>query len=284
MPELPEVESVRRSLLPKICHKTIVGIDIPTPSIIRNEPEFFCNQIFGGEFRDIQRVGKLLIFVLDSKQYLLAHLKMTGKFIYTDQKETVSGGHSLTKIQKFDPKHTHVIFTFADASTLIFHDVRRFGYLEIVEEQKREQVVSRFGIEPLTPSFTLQSFEKIFVNRKTCIKAVLLDQTSIAGIGNIYADEICFASGVLPSRSVSNLTKSEKKKLFMAAEDIMAKAIEKRGTTFHDYVDGMGNTGSYLEFLQVYNRGGQKCLRCQGMIIKIRVAGRGTHVCQNCQK
>lgn len=284
MPELPEVESVRRSLLPKICHKKIVGVDIQTPSIVRNEQEFFCRQVLGREFRDIQRVGKLLIFVLDSKQYLLAHLKMTGKFIYTHKKETVSGGHSLTKIKKLDPKHTHVIFTFADESTLLFHDVRKFGYLEIVEEQKKEQVVSRFGIEPLAPSFTLQAFEKIFVNRKTCIKAVLLDQKSIAGVGNIYADEICFASGVLPSRTASTLTKPEKQKLFAAAEDIIAKAIEKRGTTFHDYVDGMGNTGSYLEFLQVYNRGGQECLRCQGMILKIRVAGRGTHICKNCQK
>ncbi len=283
MPELPEVESVRQSLLPKICHKKIVGLDIHTPSIIRNREEFFYSHVVGKEFTDIQRVGKLLIFVLDCTQYMLAHLKMTGKFIYIDKHETRSVGHSLTKNKKLDPKHTRVTFTFDDFSILIFHDVRKFGYLEIVDEPKKEQVVSRFGIEPLTSSFVYEAFEKIFAKKKTCLKAVLLDQKFIAGIGNIYADEICFSAGILPTRIPQSLTKKEVLKIFTASQDILARAIEKRGTTFHDYVDGDGRKGGYLEFLQVYQRTGQDCRRCQAKIVKIRVAGRGTHICKNCQ-
>jgi len=284
MPELPEVESVRSSLLPKICNKKISLIEIRTPSIVRNTSEFFVSHITRKKFVDIERIGKLLMFALSDNSYILAHLKMTGKFIYTDKKGSVVGGHSLTRLKKLNPKHTHAVFTFADKSILIFHDVRKFGYLEIVDQQKKEIVMKKFGIEPLQPSFTPEAFGKIFEKRKTCIKAVLLDQKSVAGIGNIYADEICFASGILPTRQADSLTKSEKKKLFSVTEKIIAQAIEHRGTTFNDYVDGMGKTGKYLKLLQVYKRTGKECLRCTSKIIKIRVAGRGTHICKKCQK
>lgn len=283
MPELPEVESVRQSLLPKICHKKIISIEVATPSILRNTESFFIDHLRGKEFIDIGRIGKLLLFELNTQEYMLAHLKMTGKFIYSDKKDQVAGGHSLTKPNNLDPKHTHIIFTFADNSTLIFHDVRKFGYLEVVDHGQKEKTLAKFGIEPLTPLFTLENFETILKKKKVCIKTVLLDQKSIAGIGNIYADEICFSAGILPTRIAQSLTKKERLNIFTASQDILARAIEKRGTTFHDYVDGDGKKGGYLEFLQVYQRTGQDCPRCLAKIVKIRVAGRGTHICKNCQ-
>lgn len=170
----------------------------------------------------------------------------------------ISGGHNFPKVDKtveFPNKFSHIIFSFADGSTLFYNDMRQFGYLKIVDEIGKKEALARFGIEPLTNDFTYNNFVKIFENRKTIIKAVLLNQQVIAGLGNIYVDEVCFDTGILPNRSVNLLTESEKKKLFVACEKILTKAIKARGTTFSDYRDSDGNKGNFTEELQVYGRG-----------------------------
>ncbi len=182
-------------------------------------------------------------------------------------------------------KFTRIIFTFGDGGQLFFNDLRRFGYLKLVSKEEKEKIVkNNFGIEPLTSDYIFSDFAKLFEKRKTNIKALLLNQKLISGIGNIYADEACFDAKVLPTRKVSSLSILEIKKLFKCVEEVLRVAIENRGTTFNNYVDSDGRTGSHINFLKVYGRDGEKCKKCKGVILKMKHAGRGTHYCANCQK
>jgi formamidopyrimidine-DNA glycosylase len=269
------------------------------------------------EIKDIDRIGKLLIFKLkynykndntptpltkrghgrkvntptpfakggNKKLFLLFHLKMTGQLIYCSKDSIIAGGHSLPKLSGCLPNnHSRALIEFADKSTLYFNDMRKFGYLQIVDEKKLWAIKESYGIEPLKDNFKLEKLSEIFKNRKISIKAVLLDQKSIAGIGNIYADEILFAARVLPNRPAYSLKKNEVAAILNAAKKIIKKAIEFKGTTFSDYADSEGNKGNFTKFLKVYGHTNQPCPVCQGLIKKIRVAGRGTHYCPVCQK
>jgi formamidopyrimidine-DNA glycosylase len=286
MPELPEVETIRRDLSAKIIDKKIKNICIGKKRIVKNSSQKFIKTLTGNKFIKIDRMGKLLIIGLqDNKQYLLVHLKMTGQLIYCYKGKYVAGGHSLPKIGDSLPnKYSHVIFSFADGSRLFFNDLRQFGYLEIVDAKKLKKVKSKFGIEPLTNNFKLENFKVILKKRTAPIKAVLLNQQLVAGIGNIYADEILFAAKILPTRPANSLRDNEIKNIYLAAEKIIKTAIKYRGTTFNDYVDAQGNVGSFVKHLKVYGRAGKKCLRCGGIIKKIKLGGRGTHFCSECQK
>lgn len=287
MPELPEVETIRRSLEQHILDKKIVDLTLGKTKVIRAKEDVVKALLIGRSISSIDRVGKLLIFSLTtSDEYLLVHLKMTGQLIYIRKKFIVAGGHSQTKeiLSELPNKYTHLTITFSDKSQLFFNDMRLFGYLDIVDKETRDAVVSKFGPEPLAKNFTLPDFIARIKPRQTTIKAVLLNQSIIAGIGNIYADEICFASGIRPSRRASSLTDDDLKKLFEAARAILALAIRERGTTFNSYVDGAGKKGNFVRFLKVYGRGGKPCLTCQTPLRKAKVAGRGTVFCPQCQK
>src|SRR3989339_477310 len=237
MPELPEVETIRRDLEKKIAGEKIQSIEILAAKSVHNKSSDFLKILIANNFKHIERRGKLLMFALDKVDkyaYLLVHLKMTGQLIYRHKKEIL--------------------------------------------------VIHSFGIEPLTPDYTLEAFQKLFKKRQTNIKALLLNQKLISGIGNIYADEVCFCAKIFPTRKVGSLSGLEIKKLFNCIEDVLRVAIENRGTTFNNYVDSAGHTGSHINFLNVYGRDGEKCKRCKGTILKIKHAGRGTHYCANCQK
>lgn len=285
MPELPEVETVRRDLEQHIAHKKITNIDVRYPKTIHGNVSDFLS-LKGNAIERCERIGKLLFFKLKKgEQYLLIHLKMTGKLLYVEKGSVSGGGHSLSKpLQTVDDKHTRVIFTFADKSLLFFHDLRKFGYLKLVSLEELEKIKSKYGIEPLTPHFTLENFKRALQGRKTSVKAVLLNQNCIAGIGNIYVDEICFATGILPSRSVSKLSAANIEALFHACNEVIKKAILHRGTSFNSYVDGQGKKGKFESLLQVYRRQSKPCLVCGTLIQKSRVAGRGTHFCPKGQK
>jgi formamidopyrimidine-DNA glycosylase len=218
--------------------------------------------------------------------YLLVHLKMTGQLIYRNKIRLLAGGHSQTAMDTNVPnKFTRVIFTFSDGGQLFFNDLRRFGYLKLVSYEEKEKIVkNNFGIEPLTSDYTLEAFEKLFRKRQTNVKALLLNQKLIAGIGNIYADEACFDAHILPFRKVNSLKPDEIRNLYHAIEHALKLSIKHRGTTFNNYVDSDGNTGSHINFLNVYGRDGEKCKRCKSMILKKKHAGRGTHYCAKCQK
>lgn len=289
MPELPEVETIRRDLEKKITGQKIKAIEILATKSVHNKSVEFKNILVVNNFKHIERRGKLLMFALDKVgkyAYLLVHLKMTGQLIYKNKNQILAGGHSQTAMDTAVPnKFTRVIFTFSDGGQLFFNDLRRFGYLKLVSKEEKEKVVTNnFGIEPLTSDYIFESFAKLFQKRQTNVKALLLNQKLISGIGNIYADEACFDAKVLPTRKVSSLSSLEIKKLFKCVEEVLRVAIKNRGTTFNNYVDSDGHTGSHINFLNVYGRDGEKCKKCKSLILKKKYAGRGTHYCLKCQK
>lgn len=286
MPELPEVETIRQGLKQNILQKTIKQIEIKKKNLVKNPQKYFIDFLQNQHFVDVSRIGKLLIFHLQDQDYfLLIHLKMTGQLIYQDKKKTLAGGHSGPKITDLPNKYSHVIFHFFDNAKLFFNDLRQFGYLKIVDQKEKEKIVAQFGIEPLQTNFTYPNFLKIFQNKRIALKALLLNQKLIAGLGNIYVDEICHQAEVLPQRLVNTLTEDEIKKIFKFSQQIIKKAIAKRGTTFSDYRDTEGKAGNFSDYLKVYGRGGELCFTCgQESLKKIKLNGRGTVFCSVCQK
>lgn len=285
MPELPEVETIKNDLKRAILNKKIVSVIVNKKPVVKSNYNNFFKILKNNSFKNISRIGKLLIFNLQANCYLLIHLKMTGQLVYCDKTKCIAGGHEVPGgIGKLPNKYSHIIFKFFDKSVLYFNDLRRFGYLKIVNEDELEKIKSKFGIEPLTSGFTFEKFKEIFINRKKNIKAVLMDQALIAGVGNIYADEILFKAGVKPMRMAADIKQEELKKIFKTANEILKKAIKMRGTTFSNYVDSRGKKGNYTKMLKIYGREGEKCFRCGGVIKKIKLGGRGTRFCGRCQE
>ncbi len=303
MPELPEVETIRRGLRPRIISKKIKKIIIKKPNLIKQSRRFFCMRLVSNSFIDVQRIGKLLIFPLEKlnkkkeKQFLLIHLKMTGQLVYCDEKNFTAGGHANSRAEEelflkdkredfcHPGKYTHIIFEFVDNSKLFFNDLRQFGYLKVVNETELKEIKSKFGIEPGQKNFTWQNFQEIIkVKKQANIKALLLNQEIISGLGNIYVDESLFDAKINPQRKAGSLGKKEQKALFRSIQKIIKQALKYNGTTFSDFIDARGKRGNFKQKLKVYSRQNKKCKRCKkGVIQKIKVAGRGTHFCPNCQ-
>ena len=299
MPELPEVETIARDLSENIRHQKIISLDLLSSKSARNAASFFKNNLIGDCFKKISRRGKLLIFALQkTDKFLLIHLKMTGQLIYLNKKTKLAGGHSLNnRVNKksdtfldsvggeLPNKHTRVVIEFANGAKLFFNDLRRFGYLKIVDVNELNKILeNNYGPEPLTPEFSFKYLEELLKHRKTKIKALLLDQKLVAGLGNIYVDEALFAAGIMPERLALTLKAEEIKKLFIATNVLIKNAIKHRGTTFSNYVDSKGKRGNYSRFLKVYGRKNEKCYKCGTLITRIKLAGRGTHYCAHCQK
>ncbi len=286
MPELPEVETIRQDLRSALLGKKIRSIDIKLERIIKSDLAEFQKTLPNNSFKEIDRTGKLLIFKLEkSDLFLLVHLKMTGQLVYISRDDTFAGGHSdKLSLDQANKKYSRVIINFSDKSALYFNDLRTFGLMRLVSKEELEHEKSKFGIEPLQENFQITSLKAIISKSRLPIKALLLDQKRIAGIGNIYADEILFASGVLPDRPADKLHPEEIEKIFKETKRIIKSAIENRGTTFNNYVDGKGQKGSFTKKLKVYGRAKQDCLVCKKILIKKKVAGRGTVFCSYCQK
>lgn len=286
MPELPEVETIRRDLQYAILGKGIRHVQLHTGRCVDSDPLEFVELLQGNRFESIERRGKLLIFNLAyGDKTLLIHLKMTGQLLCEIPGGLIVGGHPMAKIDELPNAYTHASIALADGTVLHFNDVRTFGYLKLVSEEEKQVALSKFGIEPLTEGFTQDEFMNLLEKRRSNIKGLLLNQQLIAGIGNIYADEICHRARIHPTRTVNTLSPSEKKRVFSATEAILQKAVEKRGTTFSNYVDASGKKGGYLPYLRVYQKEGERCERCgDDRIEKIVVAGRGTHYCPSCQR
>lgn len=306
MPELPEVETIRRDLAVRLTGQSFTSINILSPKTASHAAVFFANNLRGRKINKLERRGKLLIFNLSPLKkeaargrttgsrldYLLVHLKMTGQLVYLDKKDKIAGGHSLKSGSfmgavggELPHKHTRAIFCFKNGSRLFFNDLRRFGYLKLATAEELERLLkNNYGPEPLTPGFSYSFLKAALKNKKIKIKALLLNQKLIAGLGNIYVDEALWAARVNPERIAGSLTEPEIKKLWQAINAIIKKAIAYRGTTFRNYVDSRGRQGNFSDFLAVYGRAGQKCRNCRGLIAKKKVVGRGTHYCPNCQK
>lgn len=280
MPELPEVETVRRELEEKLAAggdtgRRIKKVLIHQPKTLRDTSVGkFVEAVEGACIKKIGRRAKLLIIQLSSDYTMLIHLKMTGQLVYVP----ANAGRG---------KHERVVFVMGDRQELRFNDMRRFGYIKLVPtvEVDRAVEIAALGPEPLEPGFDLNAFRMMIrFKRQGKIKSLLMDQHFIAGIGNLYADEICFYAGVLPSRQVNTLTDAEIKRLHKGIQTILPAAIKHRGTSFRDYVSASGERGGHVPYLRVYRRTGQACLNCGQPVERIKLGGRGTHYCPKCQK
>ncbi len=288
MPELPEVETVRVQLWNKLKGKTVSEAKVFHPKSVAGE-KAFAKKLKGRKLQSIDRIGKLLIFKFSNTTdlYLLGHLKMTGQFFVTDKSGRLvgGGGHTLSVgIKELPDRHTRVAIYFDDGTTLYFNDMRLFGYLKLTDRAGMEVAKSRFGPEPISEDFDREYFLAGLQRRGSSIKATLLDQTFVAGLGNIYVDEALFRTKILPTRLAKSLSKSEVMLLAKNADKVMKEAILLGGTTFQHFADTEGTKGGFKDKLRVFGRQGQKCVRCKTIIVKTRVAGRGTHFCPTCQK
>ena len=287
MPELPEVETVRLQLLYKVKGKTISQVFVHHAKTVVYNPTM-NTQLSGQTIADIDRIGKLLIFsFVDAPDlFVLAHLKMTGQFFVSDSKGVVGGGHSMSPHNQISlpNRHTRVSFYFTDGSVMFFNDMRLFGYTKVANAAAVALARSGFGPEPIDPDFDVTWFVKRLRLRKTPVKAALLDQSFIAGLGNIYVDESLWRARVRPTRRADRVTKAEAGAIAQAAGNVMREAITVGGTTFQHFVDTGGDNGNFTDYLQVFGKQNSPCSRCGTLIKKIRCAGRGTHYCPGCQK
>ena len=272
MPEIAEVETVRRVLKGQILNKKIVKVDVFYPKMIESDLKDFQTKLINESFIDILRKGKYLIFELNN-YYLLSHLRMEGKYFVKD-------------INDAKDKHEHVIFTFSDNITLRYADVRKFGKMKLINKNQLEddEDLKKLGIEPIDSSLSAKYLIEKFKKKNLPIKTVLLDQSIIAGLGNIYADEVLFKSGINPLKKACDINEDEAKKICLSSKEIIEKAIEYKGTTIRSYTSSLGVKGNYQDFLSVHTKEGEKCKNCNTIIKRIKVNGRSTYYCPNCQK
>jgi len=287
MPELPEVETVRRGLSVLVIGRTISQVVHDTPKGFPNAPADVEQFLIGSKITDIRRRAKVLLIDLDTDYTLVIHLKMTGQLVYRGEQVFGAGHPNNSLIGELPDKSTRVTFTFSDTSRLFFNDQRKFGWVKLYPtiEVPNIDFMKRVGPEPLEETFTASDFAERFTRRQgTTIKAAILDQTVIAGVGNIYADESLWGARIHPATRVRDVSEKQLKNLFTELQYVLNLAIEKGGSTDRNYVNAEGKRGSYIDFARVFRREGKTCPRHPDQIIeKIRVAGRGTHICPVCQ-
>ncbi|MBP2663257.1 MAG: mutM 2 [Firmicutes bacterium] len=274
MPEMPEVETIRRTLADKVEGRKIIRVDIGLPRLVKwpTAPEFQAI-LTDRTIRNLARRGKYLLFYLDNNFVLVVHLRMTGRLCYITPE---------TKQDKF----THILFNLDNGDTLLYADTRTLGTLYLMPEEELWRIagLSSMGPEPLSAEFTVEYFTDMLSKRQAKIKSVLLNQKLVGGLGNIYVDEALAIACIDPERIAKSLTTQEVRYLHQAVNQVIADGIAHGGTTFRDYRDGVGQSGSHQRYLQVYGRTNEPCQRCGGLIARKEVAGRGTHYCPNCQK
>lgn len=287
MPELPEVETVKRGLSKLIIGRKIVGVKSDNLKSFPNALNDVNNFLVNALIIDVRRRAKVLLIDLSTNYTLVTHLKMTGQMVFVGSEERFAAGHpNDSLVGKLPDKSTRVTFDFADGSHLYFNDQRKFGWVRLIPtlEVPNIDFMKRVGPEPLEADFTVEQFISQFKKRSgTSIKAAILDQSVIAGVGNIYADESLWGAKIHPACKVSSISDAEFAELYKEVRFVMNLSIEKGGSTNRNYVNAEGKKGSYMDFARVFRREGLDCPRCGAEIIKIRVAGRGTHVCPNCQ-
>ncbi|MQL52792.1 bifunctional DNA-formamidopyrimidine glycosylase/DNA-(apurinic or apyrimidinic site) lyase [Desulfofundulus thermobenzoicus] len=274
MPELPEVETIKRSLEKSLPGLVIEKADIFLPKIIKAPgPEEFCREVAGKTIRKVDRRGKYLLINLSDGLVLAVHLRMTGRLIYSGREAPV-------------PRYTHLILHLDNGHRLYFADMRQFGRLWLVPESGLSAIsgLAGLGVEPLSPAFTPDYLAEKLRGRHTRLKPLLLDQRFIAGLGNIYADEALHRAGLHPLREAGSLSAAEVETLYRVIREVLEEGIKCRGTTVRDYVDGTGRAGTFQNKLRVYGRSGLPCPRCGETITRIKTGGRSACFCPGCQK
>lgn len=288
MPELPEVETVRLGLARLLPGRQIKDVDFDWPKSFPNAPADVRQFVVGAKVVDVKRRAKVLLIELSTEYSLVIHLKMTGQLVFRGADENFGAGHpNRSLVGDLPDKSTRVTLTLVDGSHLFFNDQRKFGWMRLIPtiEVMNLDFFRKIGPEPLSDDFSWQVLrERLMKRRNTSVKAALLDQSVVAGIGNIYADESLWGAKIHPSMVVRQLIAAQFHNLHDELIFVLKLALEKGGSTDKNYVNTEGKSGSYLNFARVFRREGQPCPRCGTTIEKIRVAGRGTHVCPKCQK
>lgn len=301
MPELPEVETVRVGLSRLIAGLQVASVDFDWPKSFPNAPADVKQFLVGAKIVNVERRAKVLLVELSTKYSLVIHLKMTGQLVYVENRSSgdaelrvanselrFGGGHPSDSLAgKLPDKSTRVTITFVGGAKLFFNDQRKFGWVRLLPTVEIPQLdfFKKVGPEPLAADFTWQAMQvRLLRRRNTNIKAALLDQSVVAGVGNIYADESLWGAKIHPTTMVRDLADKDFKALHRALVDVLQLSIDKGGSSNHTYVDAEGRKGSYMSFANVFRREGQPCNRCGTTIVKTRVAGRGTHTCPKCQK
>ncbi|WP_137597363.1 bifunctional DNA-formamidopyrimidine glycosylase/DNA-(apurinic or apyrimidinic site) lyase [Paucilactobacillus kaifaensis] len=272
MPELPEVETVRRGLLKIAIDRKITGIDVLYGKTITNDVEFFKQALIGQTIETVDRRGKYLLFRFSNQLTMVSHLRMEGKYFNLPENEEPR-------------KHTHVVFHFDDQTKLCYNDTRKFGRMTLVKTGEEMQVagLKTIGPEPTKSSLTIDYLTEIMSKSRREIKPFLLDQSKVAGLGNIYVDEVLWMSKINPLEPVNHLSLEQVINLRENIINELAIATKHRGTTVHSYTTAFGHAGEFQNHLHAYGNAGKPCERCGTTMLKIKVAQRGTTYCPHCQ-
>ncbi len=274
MPELPEVETIKRTLEARIKGLSAVSAEVFLPKLIRTPGlDKFKTLLTGRKFQGLDRRGKFLLLHLSQGLVMVIHLRMTGRLVYLPVSAEVA-------------PHTHLIINLDDGCQLRYSDIRRFGNISLVPAADLDKIpgLCSLGKEPFDREFTRAYLLKQLHSRRVILKTLLLDQSFIAGLGNIYADEVLFRARIHPQQRSNTLTQRQSARLYNAIRDVLREGIENRGTTLRDYVDGEGIAGNYQNLLKVHNRENQPCAVCSTNIIRLRISGRSTYFCPYCQR
>ena len=273
MPEMPEVEQVRKTLAPHIEGKKILAVEVMLDRLIKYpSPEKFVEGLVGKTIRRVGRRGKYLVLETAPEQQLIVHLRMTGALI-------------AQKAEAPAPSYAKIKFKLSDGVTMWFTDIRTFGTLYLVTQHDTYiEGYETLGPEPLSAGFNAEYLTPLAQKSRKAIKTFILDQHIIAGLGNIYADECLALAGILPMRAANSLSSEELVRLCEAVNAVIAQGIKNHGTTFRDYKDGEGNKGDNQNHLLVYSRAGQPCKKCGRTLVQTKIGGRGSVYCENCQK
>ena len=288
MPELPEVETIRAGLAKLLPGKSVKDVWYDWDKSFPNAPADVARFLVGAKIEKVRRRAKVLIIELSGGWALIVHLKMTGQLVFVGKNQRFGAGHPGKElVSELPAKSTRVVLEFKDGSKLFFNDQRKFGWMRLLPAIEIPEIdfFKKVGPEPLDDDFTVDKFISRLQRRKNSnIKSVLLDQTVVAGIGNIYADESLWSAKIHPATLVSDISRAKLVLLYNAVRDVLNLSIAKGGSTDKNYVDAEGHKGSYLKFANVFRKEGQPCPRCGTPIEKIRVAGRGTHICPHDQR
>lgn len=271
MPELPEVETIRRDLAKLIVGKKILGVQADSPKQVQPSLAAIKKAVVGATIKKIDRRAKLILILLDNNKILAVHLKLTGRLLVRKKGDPAADWQRVT-------------ISLSGGQELRFCDLRRFGWIKLIENQELGIMNHKLGIEPFSEEFTVERLKKIFSKTSRPIKIVLMDQQKIAGVGNIYASEALFLAKIKPDKPAKKLSNLEIKKLKDSILKVLKAGIKYRGASDQYYLDALGHKGSYQEHFLVYRREGKKCFKCGSRIRRSKLSGRGTFYCPQCQR
>lgn len=274
MPELPEIETIKKDMIKKVKGRKINKVEMRNEKSIKipSAPEF-KKGVEEKAIQNIERRGKYLLLNLDTNQLLVFHLKLTGRLLFFP-----SG--------KREPEYVRIVFTFSDKSRLFFADIRGFGEVYLIgrDELGKIPAIKNMGPEPLSPGFSAQKLKEKLRGKRGKIKPALMDQSVLAGVGNIYSQEALYRVGIHPERNASQLTGKQIEAIYQGLVEVLREAIQHRGSSVDAYIDLEGKEGGHVPYLRVYGKEGGNCLRCGSIIEKKKISGRGTYFCEKCQK